>query len=885
MTEPLRRCRTCGADNDPPANFCGFCGGECDDAADPGAVRQEVQQKLLELTTSAARCRRGRVAIVTGEAGSGKTILAEGLAARLAADGVPVFRLEGRLSTGTPLEAVAALLRRRLGVARGTNPDPSDPAVVRACSGLGLSDDDTSRLLDRLSGRASPLRAAADVVEGEETSALRYALARSLSAEPSVLLVADADCMDPAERAWVLGVMESAARLPHSVVVTCNVDPWPAWNGAHVSRMALAPLDARAIQQVLTRAVGKELATPELLGDAIAHSQGSAFLADMFARCARACVSGQAVDRSRLATVLAGGASGLVAGLLEGLPPQARAWIERAAMLDMPAPTSMLAELAGGRLSPSEVAAACSACWFVTVADGHLWFPSRQWSDAVRSTIDDAHQRPLHRAIAKWQQGTGALLAPLEVVAHHWEAAAEDSKAVDAYMRVATDLGARHVFSASARFWRCAADLYTRLGDEAGTNRCMVAYVEALVEARDPSAARQGRGIAEDSRFADMLRARALAVETRLRGDFEQAVRILSRGSDGAGEALAAYAWFALETELADVHIERGNVQDAEHHAALAHDLIVSCAAQNDEERAPWGIPAMAALGTATEHRLHRAATLASSALVLSRLRAARGDHAAAANVLDSCLRLPWILDDIHATSRLLAAAAALPPAEDPLGRKLEMAERAFELARSSGDRRLSASIAADLALKMQQLGRTEAARTFATTATSLAESLGLREPAQRCAALLAEPEGGQDPHEPSTGKGPSAAIPMGASVRPPAFDVHAQPLPPSALALQPPVATSPLQPNSLGDAAQLFRRFEGAGSAFSEGESEPQQDSVRSAEPSEPAERATKRQRALFTASVVALTLLLALAVIKALRADPPVPPASATPPGTVLP
>lgn len=847
--------------------FCYFCGSECGDA--PGSLigRHEELTTLVEVAGSATSAGQGRVALVLGDRGIGKTRLLDELSARLAASNVPVFRLEGRLATGRPLEAIAELLRDVLGVARGTNIKTVDPAVLQKCSALALTDDDVARLIDRLSGRPSGLHVVADVLEREESSALKLALARILAAAPCVLLVENADLLDAAARSWLLGALEAARRTPVSVIVTTGADPWPQWSAPHAVRLVLPLLDAASMRQLLANAVGRDRVTQELFDDARVHSRGSAFLLESFVRSARTCIAGNAVDRRRLAGLLHSGPSALVALALRALPADAREWIECASLLELRAPLAMLAEIAGGHRPAQEIAGACSACWFVSVDGDHLRFPTRSWRDAVRRTIDPARLQQLNHAIASWYEQTAVPRAPLEVIAQHLEASGADAAAAAAFSRVASDLGTRHAYVASAMFWARAAEIRARMGDVGAASRCSIAQVEALVEAHDPLAARWGREITEDSRFADMLRARALAVEARLRGDFEQTVRILSRGSDGAGEALAAYAWFELETELAEVYLQQGVLPDAMRHAALAHDLAVSCSGQDDVADGSWGVPAMLAMSSQTRHKLHRAATLASSALLLAHLQVELGKLESAGQVLDHCVQLQRIRDDAHATARLLAAISALPPADDPAGRKLEIAERALGLARSVGDRRLAASVAADLAARYQKLGRAEPMQQYAALATSLSESTGWREPAERCASLVKRPTPSTppSPRPPVRGEAtlPLTLLPMGDSIRPPVADQD--------FASQPTTG-----------AAQFFYRIDAV---------EPSKvvETATAAPP--PAQDATPLQRArprpLLVITVVVLTSLLVVAIVAALRADrmPPQVPSSAAPAASPLP
>lgn len=228
-----------------------------------------------------AKQRNGRVVLLTGEAGIGKSRMARALQDRLA--GEPHTALVYHCSPhhrDTALHPIVTQFNRAAGIRR------NDPPEVRLRK-LELSLEYSSRppdehvclfaaLLSIPGGDRYPLPDLEPRQMKERTlAALLDLLRRHCAAKPVFALFEDLHWMDPTSLELLTQAVEEASDLPLLLVGTTRPEfapPWPNhWQTAAMSLTRLRPLDIEALIGSVTK--GKAL-PPEVVAQIVARTDG-----------------------------------------------------------------------------------------------------------------------------------------------------------------------------------------------------------------------------------------------------------------------------------------------------------------------------------------------------------------------------------------------------------------------------------------------------------------------------------------------------------------------------------------------------------------------------------------------------------------------------------
>ena len=371
------------------------------------------------LVDAAARGQGGAL-LVTGEAGIGKSRLAEELRGRAAAAGMTVLvgrSVDGGGTYRAVTEALARLLRTRVAL--------DDPALRPYRAAL-------RRLLPGIADE--PLASAPDTGAPDTTVMLGEGVLALLAGQPTLLVLEDLHWADPDTLDLVRYLAGALVDAPVLLVATARDDvtrPALARLAAEVRTLALHRLDAEGVAALAAACRGAPLSAAER-EELVARADGLPLLVEELL----------AVGPTRVPPSMAG----LVAGRLAALPPPVRQVVLAAAVVDDTdwrllaaitgarsrgavgpprAPASPDPTGAGAALAPADSASepadaagdtegavvaalrAAADVGLLVVADGRLRFRHALTRDAVLATLLPPERAALAARAARVLDGRG----------------------------------------------------------------------------------------------------------------------------------------------------------------------------------------------------------------------------------------------------------------------------------------------------------------------------------------------------------------------------------------------------------------------------------------------------------------------------------------------
>jgi tetratricopeptide (TPR) repeat protein len=436
---------------------------------------------LLDATWRAATRGSGRVLVVTGEPGIGKTTLLDELARRVGARGARTARAAG-LDVGGAMPFGVWLE-----LARGLVAQVSPPAAgARWPLELSRLSEDLGAALGR-SGVAPP-------VSTPELERLRVFEASLRLVEwaaadrPVLLVVDDAHHADRASLRLLAHLARRIGGLPVAIALACPdrataemdvIADVASRAGVGVARVAVGPIGPEAVA-ALAASLG--VAGSGEVDRVVAAAEGNALLATESARALTAGDSGPPPNL-RAAVRVSGGR----------LSPPARRLLDLVAAAERPLTGSELVRL--GEVAADETVAEVLASGLLTRTDGRLGFRHGLLREAAY--VDVADPVPLHATLA--QAVEQALSAE---VAGHWERAGRPDRAATAWVEVAAyarsvgalaeaaDALVRALGSASERgdLWIQLDEVYALLGRREESDHAWEAGISRLPVAALPTA-------------------------------------------------------------------------------------------------------------------------------------------------------------------------------------------------------------------------------------------------------------------------------------------------------------------------------------------------------------------------------------------------------------
>lgn len=432
----------------------------------------------VELLCSAFRTginyRRPHLALLVGEAGMGKSRLAEHVVESVATSErclvlVGRSRPYGEANVWWP---IADALRGfcRIGPSQDAA-EARDRCLQSVASALGeVESADVARTTDALlylmgyEGRlddVEPARARVEIHAG-----VRAFLEGLAGQQPTLLVISDVQWADELVLDLVDSLLERLRRIPLVVLLTARPELEQRWRptpGRHnMVVLNLDPLDAGATHEMLASLLGRDV-EPKVQDALIERSGGNPlFLEELVALLTESgALDERSIDRmSSLPATL----RGLVAARLDALPSGERAVIEDAAVVGRRGPIDALVALGKVRGAAGTVRAAVDALAakeLLTLDDPYTEFVSDLVREVAYGTLTKAERARRHAAVGAWV-----------------DSMAVETERSDEFL----DTVARH--------YAMSAELTTELGGVAGvpddvTERALVALERAAERAED----------------------------------------------------------------------------------------------------------------------------------------------------------------------------------------------------------------------------------------------------------------------------------------------------------------------------------------------------------------------------------------------------------------
>src|SRR4051794_12353018 len=499
-------------------------------------VGRETERDALAQAVERARRGQGALLLLSGEAGVGKTRLAEEVAA-----GSGQFVLRGAASSNGrgPYAPLVALLRCYL----RANPD-------------GLQGE--SRLRPHLAILLPELgRQASSSDRATLTEAIRCALERISDDGHAVMILDDLQWSDEATLELLASLGEALEEMSLLLIAAYRSDGLPRdhmlrWlrnelrRGGRLDEMTLAPLDRAGTAQVLEQLLaGKP--SQSLVAALHDRTQGVPFFVEEMARALRA--SGRLQPGPR-GLELAGAGDvpvpetirDAVLLSLAQLSDEGRAAAEAAAVVGQSVDLSLLGELA----PEAGVAELMRHGLLNEHGAGRASFRHALSREALYADVPWLRRRALHRQVAEALEAGGG--ESMEI-ATHWLGAREAAQARSALVRAARESEAVHAYRDATKAGRQALELWPGDEDAPGRTEALERYArcaelaselsEAVRAWRELAALRDSAG--EPVEVAEAQR--RLAAVYELKGERETAFaarRLAVEAFAGAGHAAEA---------------------------------------------------------------------------------------------------------------------------------------------------------------------------------------------------------------------------------------------------------------------------------------------------------------------------------------------------------
>lgn len=533
-------------------------------------IGREPERAALAGALAAARCGQGMLVLLAGEAGVGKTRLAEEV---LAEAGGRVLR-GGAMQDGTPpYGPVVAALRAYL---RGARAGPSVGDSLSAEGGPLMRH--LALLLPELG--PPPERTDRDTL----FEAIHQAFAAIARREPLSVFLDDLHWSDSTTLELLPVLADALADVPLLVVAAYRSDELPRVHplrrvradlrrAGRCREIAVEPLDATATAALAAAVLGRS-PSPEQAATLYERTQGVPFFVEELAAALAAdnpprSDAGSAARDDGAAGRVPPSVRDVVLLRVDSLSAPARAALEIAAVAGPRFDLDLVAALADGE---GALAEPLELGLVVESGAGHAAFRHALLRDALYGELPWPRRRALHRECAV---RLAARATPPAEVAEHWLAAREVEQARHALLAAADASQRVHAYRDAASAARRALGLWPDGVDAAGRLGALIRLGEATELCGElPEAEHVWREVAAAHEAAGDVRAvaeaqRRLATVLEVQGVGEAALAARQR-------AAAAFDACGLPGEAAAERLAAAEHLDVEVRLSGALDLVVS---------------------------------------------------------------------------------------------------------------------------------------------------------------------------------------------------------------------------------------------------------------------------------------------------------------------
>ena len=694
-------------------------------APGPLAGRRAELSLILSLLDRSIASGRGRVILIRGEAGIGKSRLLQAFLDGAAARGVACHRVEvldfGQVEARRPLVALAGSL---LGIAADATPQDRMRAVADAIASDRLPAASVVAASELVNAALPQDLASLDpgqdarVRDAARVAVVHGLLTSACAKQPVILVIEDVHWASTAE-AGRLGELAAAIAAHRALLVMTtrpDDDPInPAWRvrarGCPVTTLDLAPL---AEDEARELAGGYEGLPEEVIDDCVRRADGHPLFLDQLLRAALAG------ERS-----LPGSVRALVLARVDRLGAREREALFAAAVLGLRCPREAIAFLLGDPVCPLDPLVDAG---LLELTDREASFTHALFRDAIYGSLLGSVRRELHTRAAHWYAGRDP-----GVQAGHL-AEAGDPSAAAAFLAAAATEAESLRYERALEHARKARELARQPADLALACTVLGELLTRTGHTHDAIAAfREAIDLAPERE----LGARAwlgLADALRIVDRYDEALAALDRVEDRLAGLHRPDVLVRVWTLRGNIHFPRSELDEC----LRAHEQALHFAA---EARSPLDeARAMGGLGDAwyQRGRMRRAEEYFAGCVDRARRHGALGLVLSYAPMLAAtrafCGRLNEALQEVEEVTRtagrtgdvrseLLArdveGSVSLYCADFDRARRASL--RSLELARQLGARRFEAELMSIVGIAQAELGNECEADELLRNATALA--------------------------------------------------------------------------------------------------------------------------------------------------------------------
>ncbi len=429
--------------------------------------------EALEAALESALAGRGQVVGVVAEAGAGKSRLCFELFERCRARGLLVRTAAG-VSHGrnVPLLPVLDFYRASFGIEERDDARTARQKIAGSVVRLDESLLPSLPLLDDFLGVPDPERPLS-LPDGPERQRALLALVKHLTLarsrrEPAVILFEDLHWLDPASETFLESLVDAVDGNRTLLVVNFRPEYRAAWMGrSYYQQLALAPLDERAFEEMLSSLLGRDASLAGLAARIHARTGGNPFFAEELLRdlvesgALEGAAGAYRLAREAPTLTLPATVHAVLAARIDRLAEREKEVLQTASVIGREFAESLLARVAA--INPEALAEALRGLVRAELLLEAALYPETEYAFKHPLTQEVAYGSQLRERRARVHEAVGKALAELHadqlderaaLLAHHSEGAGDPVSAARWHHRAGHWLEDRDPHAARAHYER-----------------------------------------------------------------------------------------------------------------------------------------------------------------------------------------------------------------------------------------------------------------------------------------------------------------------------------------------------------------------------------------------------------------------------------------------